>query len=151
MLIVYSCGATGQKRHINRNLWIDYFRIRQNHISANMYPWMDSFWGFPSTDQFRNSNLTDPITSYCCRISRSVTYVAHLSAMCKNAFTAILLCYLTCFYTPLTFILQPHFELMDVVSYEWRWRRRGRFIYQLSLTYATRSVGPGRWPGKHQQ
>ena len=116
-----------------------------------MYPWMDSFWGFPSTDQFRNSNLTDPITSFCCRISRSVTYVAHLSAMCKNAFTAILLCYLTCFYTPLTFILQPHFELMDVVSYEWRWRRRGRFIYQLSLTYATRSVGPGRWPGKHQQ
>ena len=40
-----------------------------------MYPWMDSFWGFPSTDQFRNSNLTDPITSFCCRISRSVTYI----------------------------------------------------------------------------
>ena len=65
-----------------------------------MYPWMDSFWGFPSTDQFRNSNLTDPITSFCCRISRSVTYVAHLSAMCKNAFTAILLCYLIYFYAP---------------------------------------------------
>ena len=80
-----------------------------------------------------------------------VCYVAHLSAMCKNAFTAILLCYLTYFYAPLTLILQPHFQLMDVISYEWRWRRWGRSIYQLSLTNATRSVGPRRWPGKHQQ
>ena len=29
-----------------------------------------------------------------------VSYVAHLSAMCKIAFTAILLSYLTCFYAP---------------------------------------------------
>ena len=39
-----------------------------------MYTCMDSFWGFLGTDQFRNSNLTDPIASFCCRISRSVMW-----------------------------------------------------------------------------